>query len=872
MTRSAHSHHSRKSAKRSASSCKALFASAEPVGKQRLALSPHLFDTPPMSNIEIAPKRDSKAESKQEVRYSFADVPDLVDTTDGGDGEVGEGDTAEKFEVKEMKQSSSFLKWFSFWKKRESPESGKGGGAPVQKRLKKTMFHWGKKKVPLKEEEASKLELSKQEESGEIGEDGAQKVDDSKQLSDQELDESVQLPAGEEEVPEEDGYTKQSVTAAEEVQKQTMDTCSLPNAPPLSRAEGGAEETSRKDPVGEEEPMTTPARVASAQGEDMTATNLSRNASAEKIVIREGRGKNRTPENAVSIEFIKLRSVYHKRFSEFKDSDFPSPEGSDTEEGKSVRHTGTRSFRFEQFGVEVAPGSQGPSPRNLENEFEMSASPSYEGDVSALNESSLTDIAVPVEVDLSIDFNTKEILDISFHDKPGSPPLPDTEQDSTAHTSGFKTPPIATPSMHPSAPEVVTHIDDVPAGEAPEALGGGPVLQRQRSSVKNLAQMFESTGNTPSSAPMKRITTPGKLAASGDVLTATPSGKGTTPREMAPAGGTPTATPIKEGMKPLAASSEDTPADTPTKGDTTPKRVASAGDTPTATPSKEDMKPLAASSEDTPADTPTKGDTTPKRVASAGDTPTKGDTTSKRVASAGDTPTATPSKGGTTLMRMASSGDTPIATPTKGGDRTQVASLGDTPTKGDTTPKWATASGDTPIATPTKGGTTLSEIAPSGDTPTTESTAPVKIASPVDTPTGLASEVPEADEGGDVLTPLKRISASSLRRASATAVNQGRIDGFPSDGEGDGTHAQIKHSVSPPSKAMLSAFVHSADSKHLNLIKFQHDLDQANLADRVAQDLLVVPPPNDEMEAEMQKHVLNGVLQPKVYLVKVSML
>ena len=132
----------------------------------------------------------------------------------------------------------------------------------------------------------------------------------------------------------------------------------------------------------------------------------------------------------------------------------------------------------------------------------------------------------------------------------------------------------------------------------------------------------------------------------------------------------------------------------------------------------------------------------------------------------------------------------------------------------------------------------------------------------------MDSEVTEADEEGDVLTPLKRVSTASLQRSSATTVGRDWTDGSPPDDKGDGT-AQFVLSVSPPSKGVLSAFMHSGDSKHLNLIKFQHNLDQANLADRVAQDLLVVPTPNDEMEAEMQKHVLCGVLQPKVYLAKV---
>ena len=851
--RSARSYHSRKSTKRSASSYKALFGSADPLVKQRCALNPHLFDTPPMSNLEIAPKQDSRLGSRQEVRYSYGEVPELVVTTDVHE-EVQEENMAEKIEIKEMKQSSSFFKWFGFRKKREPPESIKGGGVPEQKRLKKTKFHWGKKKASRKEAETNKVELSRQEESGEIRGHPAQKVAESKRLSAQEVHESEPLPAEEEVISAGDDYLEQSVTVPEVVPKQSMDICSLPNAPPLPSTEDGAAEASRRDPVGEEEPSTTPAGVS--QSEEVT-TNLSRNASSEKIVIREGRGSSRTPDNAVSIDFIKLRSIYHKRFSEFKDSDFPSPEGSDTEEGRTARHTGTRSFSFEQFGVEVTSGSQGPSPipKNLEAEFEMSAGPSYEGDVSPLNESSLTDIAVPVEVDLNIDFNTKEILNISFHSKAGSPPASVTEQDSAAQMSDFKTPPAATPSMQPSVPEVITHIDDIPAGETPETVEADPVLHRQRSSVKNLAQMFESVGSTPSSTPLKRIPTPKKFAASGDVPTATPSEKDATPNRMASAGVTPTATPTGEDTTPKQVASSGvtptaTPTATPTGEDTTPKWFAPSGDTPTAK--------QVASSGDTPTATPTSEGTTPKWFAPSGDTPTatpsKGGTMLKRVASSGDVPTAMPTTGGTMPIRITSSGDTPIATLTK-----ETAA-----------PMKITSSGDTPTATPTIGSTTLIRITSSGDMPTSKETTSNEVASPVDTPTQMASEVTETDEGGDVLTPLKRISTASLRRSSATPVDRDQIDGIPpSDGERDDTHPKFVHTISPPSRAMLSAFVHSADSKHLSLVKFQHDLDQANLADRVAQDLLVVPTPSDETEARMQKHVLSGVLQPKVYIAKV---
>ena len=970
MGRSHHSHHSRKSAKRSASSYKGLFQSAEPLAKQRLALSPHLFDTPPMSNVEIAPKRDSKIETQKEVRCSFAEVPDLVDTTDGDHEEERKEDAAERIEMKEMKPPSGFLKWFFFRKKREPPESGKEGGAPVKKRL-KTKFYWGKKKASSEEREANKVDVSRQEESGEVKEHAAQKVAESVQLSAQEVEtKSEQQSAGE----EEDEALVEGMTATEGLQEQSMDICSLPNASPLSYAEVGDGERSRRDPEDEEEPVTPPAGAVTSQSGEMTATNLSRSSSAERIVIREGRGNSRTPENAVNIDFIKLRSVYHKRFSEFKDSDFPSPEGSDTEEGKTARHTGTRSFGFEHFGVEVGPGSRGPSPipKSLETEFEMGASPSYEGDVSALNESTLTDIAIPVEVDLSIDFTTKDILEVSFHDKTGSPPLPDAEQDAAEHTSGFKTPPNAAPSVRQSALELGTPVDDHPAGKTPEALGGEPVLQRKRSSVKNLAQMFESASGTPSSTPLKRITTPKTFTASGDVVRATPSGRDTIWDRIASTEGTPIATPSKGSTTPMKiASSGDTATATPTEGDstsksvasvgdtatTTPterdaaaKQVASLGDTPTATPTEKDTaaKQVAslgdtttathterdaaakqvASLGDTPTVTPTERDTAAKWVASLGDTttatpterdaaakqvaslgdtptvtPTERDTAAKWVASLGDTPTVTPTERDTAAKWVASLGDTPTVTPTErdtaakgvasigdtpterdtaakgvasiGDTPTErdtaakgVASIGDTPTERDAAAKGVASIGDTPTATPTKGGSAVVGIASSGDTPTKGSTAPIHTASPADTPTQMDSEVTEADEGGDVLTPLKRVSTASLRRSSATTVGRDWIDGSPSDDKGEGT-AQFVPSVSSPSKGVLSAFMHSGDIKHLNLIKFQHNLDQANLADRVAQDLLAVPTPNDEMEAEMQKHVLRGVLQPKVYLAKV---
>ena len=895
MERLHHSHHSRKSAKRSASSYKGLFQPAEPLAKQRLALSPHLFDTPPMSNVEIAPKRDSKIESKKEVQYSFGEVPDLVDTTDGDYEEEREGDAAKRFEMKEKKPPSGFLKWFFFRKKREPPESGKEGGAPVKKRL-KTKFYWGKKKSSSEEREANKVDVSRQEESGEVKEHAAQKVAESVQMSAHEVEtRSEQQSAGEEEEAPVEG-----MTATEGLQEESMDVCSLPNAPPLPDAENGDGETSTKDPEGEEGPVTPPAEAVTSQSGEMTTTNLSRNASAERIVIREGRGSSRTPENAVSIDFIKLRSVYHKRFSEFKDSDFPSPEGSDTEEGRTARHTGTRSFGFEQFGVEVGPGSRGPSPipKSLEAEFETGASPSYEGDVSALNESTLTDIAIPVEVDLSIDFNAKDILEISFRDKTGSPPLPDTEQDSAAHTSGFKTPPNAAPSVRQSALELGTPVDDNPAGKTPEALGGEPVLQRKRSSVKNLAQMFESASGTPSSTPLKRITTPKTFAASGDVVRATPSGRDTIWDRIAATEDTPTATPSKGSTTPMknassgeaatategdstskwVASLGDTPTATPTERDTAAEQVASLGDTPTATPTERDTAAKqVASLGDTPTATPTERDTAAEQVASLGDTstatPTERDTAAKQVASLGDTPTATPTERDTAAEQVASLGDTPTATPTERDTAAeQVASLGDTPTATptdlDTAAERVASLGDTSTSTPTEGDAAVVGIASSGDTPTKGSTAPINAASLTDMPTHMDSEVTEADEGGDVLTPLKRVSTASLQRSSATTVGRDWIDGSPPDDKGDGT-AQFVPSVSPPSKGVLSAFMHSGDSKHLNLIKFQHNLDQANLADRVAQDLLVVPTPNDEMEAEMQKHVLCGVLQPKVYLTKV---
>ena len=787
--KSTRSFHSRKSANRSAS-YKAVFGSAEPPAKQRLALSPRLFDTPPISNLELAQKQDSKVESKQEVRDSYNEPPDLVDTTEG-QVEGQEEDTAEKFEVKEMKQSSSFLRWFSFRKKREPPESEKVGGAPEQKREKKTKFQWGKKKAAHMEAEGNTLDLSGQGESKEIGEDAIEKVAESEQPITQEAQESEQNPPKEEAVPAEDKEMDQTVPVpaedkemdktvplpAEAEQPQSMDISTPPDVPPSPSAEDATEEANRKEPAAESEPLQTPG---GAPESEETGTSLSRRSS-EKVVIRKGRGSTRTPENAVSVEFIKLRSVYHKQFSDFKDDDFSSPEGSDTEEGTTARRTGTRSRWFERFGVEIQSTAQGPSPipKKLEAEFEASMEPEKEEDTSALNESVLSDVAVPVEVDLNIDFNSKDLLDISLLAKAGSPPASVTEQDST---TDFKTPPTATPSMQLNAEEPVTNIDDIPIVKTPERPVEGPVLVRQRSSVKNLAQMFEGSGDTPSTTPLKRMVTPKKFAASGGVSTTTPTTGGGTPNWVASSGGraaaTPTATPSKEATSLL--------------------KIASLGDTPTATP--------------------TTGDTTPARISALGN-----------ILSA--TPTAMPTEGDTAAEKIATSGDTPTATPT-------IA---------DTTPKRISATGDILAATPT-----------------TEGATPKQAASPVDTPTKMA-----ADEDGDILTPLKRISSTSQQRSSAAIMERDRIDGIPSDDEGGSTQTKLVCTISSPSKAMLSAFVHSADSKHLNVIKSQHDTDQANLADRVAQELMEVPTPNDEIEAGMQKHVLGGVLQPKVYLVRV---
>ena len=128
-------------------------------------------------------------------------------------------------------------------------------------------------------------------------------------------------------------------------------------------------------------------------------------------------------------------------------------------------------------------------------------------------------------------------------------------------------------------------------------------------------------------------------------------------------------------------------------------------------------------------------------------------------------------------------------------------------------------------------------------------------------------------EDSDVLTPLKRISASSPRRPSSSE-DQVRSDGisplmFTSTERGK---APLERPNSPSTATMLGSFVHSADSRYLQKVKAQYEEDEIKLAEKTAQELTYCPQPTDDLERRLQAHVISGTIEPIIFKVQVCLL